>query len=67
MFIKPVEELTFADDFMFGAVMKHPPICKDVLEKLLHISIKRIDYPELQKKYCSLLSIPRHPPRCLRF
>ena len=49
MYIKPVEELTFSDDFMFGAVMKHPQICKDVLEKLLHISISRIDYPELQK------------------
>ena len=49
VYIKPVEELTFADDFMFGAVMKHPQICKEVLEKLLYISIEKIDYPELQK------------------
>lgn len=46
---KSVEELTFTDDYMFGAVMRHEEICKGVLERLLHIKIEHISYPELQK------------------
>mgnify|MGYP002626628930 FL=1 len=47
--IKPVEELVFTDDFMFGAIMREPRICKGVLERLLQIEIDHIEYPELQK------------------
>ena len=46
---KPVEELTFTDDFMFGTVMKNKAICKGVLERLLHIKVGKIEYPSLQK------------------
>ena len=46
---KPIEELVFTDDFMFGAVMREPDICKGILERLLQIEIDRIEYPELQK------------------
>ena len=46
---KPVEDLVFTDDFMFGAVMREPEICKGVLERLLHTGIDHIEYPELQK------------------
>ncbi|MBQ7168150.1 MAG: hypothetical protein IJR93_14515 [Treponema sp.] len=46
---KPVEDLVFIDDFMFGAVMREPEICKGVLERLLHTRIDHIEYPELQK------------------
>ena len=46
---KPVEDLVFTDDFMFGAVMREPEICKGVLERLLQIKIDHIEYPELQK------------------
>ena len=46
---KSVEELTFTDDFMFGTVMKNKPICKGVLERLLHIKVGKIEYPSLQK------------------
>ncbi len=35
--IKPVEELTFTDDFMFGYVLRDPEICKTLLETLLGI------------------------------
>lgn len=35
--LKPVEQLSFADDFMFGAVMRDPVICKGVIERLLQI------------------------------
>ena len=46
---KPVEELTFADDFMFGAVMRDKEICKGVIERLLKIQVDHIEYPEMQK------------------
>ena len=46
---KPVEELTFTDDFMFGSVMKNKAICKGVIERLLHIKVGKIEYPSLQK------------------
>ena len=46
---KPVDELTFTDDFMFGTVMKNKMICKGVIERLLHIKVGKIEYPSLQK------------------
>ena len=46
---KPVEELTFADDFMFGAVMRDKEICKGVIERLLKIQVDHLEYPEMQK------------------
>ena len=46
---KSVDELTFTDDFMFGTIMKNKPICKGVLERLLHIKVGKIEYPSLQK------------------
>jgi len=47
--MKPIEELTFTDDYMFGYVMRNPEICKELLERLLKIKIERLEYPELQK------------------
>ena len=49
MAIKPIEELTFTDDFMFGRIMQNPEICKGLLERLLEIKINKIEYPVLQK------------------
>ena len=46
---KSVDELTFIDDFMSGTIMKNKPICKGVLERLLHIKVGKIEYPSLQK------------------
>lgn len=46
---KSVEELTFTDDGMFQAVMHEPEICAEVVERLLHIKVNHIDYPELEK------------------
>lgn len=42
---KPVDQLVFLDDFMFGAVMSEPEICKGVLELLLRVKIDHIEYP----------------------
>ena len=47
--IKPLEELTFTDDYMFGAVMHNAEICAEVIERLLHIKVDHVEYPELQK------------------
>ena len=49
MHFKPIEELTFTDDYMFGAVMRNPEICKSILETLLNIQIEKLEYPQLQK------------------
>ena len=46
---KKWEQLTFADDFMFGKIMVNPDICKEVLERILNIKIERIEYIERQK------------------
>ena len=48
--IKPVEELSFTDDFMFCRVMQNPDLCKGVIERLLGIKVEKIEYPELQKE-----------------
>ena len=47
--IKSIEELTIVDDFMFGAVMRDPRLCKPLLELVLNVRIRKIEYPELQK------------------
>ena len=46
---KPVEKLTFADDGMFQAVLSDPAICAELVELLLGIKIRRVEYPELEK------------------
>ena len=47
--IKTFEELTIIDDFMFGAVFSDMELCKEFLEKLLNIKIRKITVPERQK------------------
>ena len=46
---KAIEDLTITDDFMFGAVMRNPNLCKPLLELVLGVKIRKIEYPELQK------------------
>ena len=47
--IKPYEELTLTDDFVFCKVMQNEEVCKETIETLLHVRIKRIVYVEPQK------------------
>ena len=49
MKFKPIEELTFTDDFMFGHILHNPEICKELLEQLLQIKIDHVEYPKLQE------------------
>ena len=46
---KPVDELTFTDDGMFQEVLRDPEICAELVERLLHIRVGHIEYPELEK------------------
>ena len=49
MSIKPYEELTIQDNFIFQKVMRNKRICKQTLERLLDIDIKDIEYLEEEK------------------
>lgn len=49
--MKPLEEMTFTDDFMFGWVIRHDAeLCREILQCLLGIKINKIEYLETQKK-----------------
>ena len=47
--IKPIEDLTFVDDYMFGYILQNELICKKLLERLLKIKIEKLEFPKLQK------------------
>ena len=47
--IKPWEELTIQDDYMFKLIMSRKRICKKMLEKILKIQIQDIKYMEEEK------------------
>ena len=53
-YIKPFEDLTFHDDFMFGLVMQDKEICREALECLLGIKIRHVEYSEPQKAIAPL-------------
>ncbi len=47
---KSFDDLTFSDDWMFQKVLEDPRVCTELIERLLHICVKRIEYPELEKQ-----------------
>lgn len=47
--MKKLQDLTLIDNFLFGAVMKNPNLCRPLLETILNIKIKKISYPDLEK------------------
>lgn len=52
---KRIEELNLEDDFLFAKVMCDEEICRQVLEKILNLSIKKIVLPTSQKTIDLLL------------
>ena len=48
-YLKPWEELTIQDDFIFQHVMRNPEICTHFLEELLGLKIKKITYMQLEQ------------------
>ncbi|MCR4741930.1 MAG: Rpn family recombination-promoting nuclease/putative transposase [Treponema sp.] len=55
-YFKPVDQLTFADNFVFQTVLRDKEICREFVERLLHIKIKNIEYPELEKSIAPFYS-----------
>ena len=49
MYYKKFEDLTFSDHFIFEKVLQNEEICTELLERLLHIKIDHIEYPEIEK------------------
>ena len=46
---KPFEQLTITDNYMFGAVMRDPKLCKPLLEMILKCKIREIRFPTIEK------------------
>ena len=42
--LKPYEELFFTDDFLFSKIMRNPEIAKGVVQNLLGIKVKKIEF-----------------------
>lgn len=52
---KTIQELNLADDFLFGKVMSDNKICRKVLEKILNVPIKKVEFLATQKTIDILL------------
>ena len=52
---KNIKDLNLEDDFLFAKVMSDNEICRRVLEQILNISIKKVEYPITQKTIDLLL------------
>jgi predicted transposase/invertase (TIGR01784 family) len=48
--MKPFDELTFSDSFLFGEAMMDETVCKDVLEIILGIEIAKVVILEKEKQ-----------------
>ena len=46
---KPLDELTLMDDYMFGVVMQDPVLLRPLLEYILNIRIRAVEYIEPQR------------------
>ena len=46
---KDLSELTLMDDYMFGVVMQDPKLAKAVIEAILNVRLRRVEYVEPQK------------------
>ena len=47
---KELSELTLMDDYMFGVVMQDPALAKAVIECILDVKLRRVQYVEPQKQ-----------------
>ena len=47
---KTIDQLTFTDNGIFQAVLHNPDVCAEIVERLLHVSIEKVEYPELEKQ-----------------
>lgn len=49
MKLKKFEDLTIENNFLFQKVMQDEEICKEFIENLLEVSVKKIHYSESEK------------------
>ena len=42
--LKPYEELFFTDDFLFSKIMRNSEIAKGVVQNLLGLKVKKIEF-----------------------
>lgn len=49
--IKPFEELTIADDYLFKRVMSNKKLCQKLIERILEIKVKDLKYTEDEKTF----------------
>ena len=54
--VKKVEDLTFTDDGMFQAVLHEPDLCAELVERLLHVKVSHVEYPELEEQIAPYFS-----------
>jgi len=47
--LKPWEQLTITDNYLFQLVMRRKHLCKQLIEKILQIKIRDIAYPDYEK------------------
>lgn len=47
--LKAWEQLTITDNYLFQLVMRRKHLCKQLIEKILQIKIRDIDYPDYEK------------------
>lgn len=48
--MKSWQDLTITDDFLFCKIMSQPDLCKEMIELLLDIKVKRIENIQIQKQ-----------------
>ena len=46
---KSADKLTFTDNGMFQAVLHESGVCAELVERLLGVKVKKVEYPELEK------------------
>jgi hypothetical protein len=64
--IKPFEELTILDNFMFQCVLRNKRICKYMIEKILQIKIRDLHYQDFEKTINMGSGQQRYPAGCIR-
>ena len=49
--LKKYEDLTIVDDFMFGKVFRNPDRCKKLLQLILGVKIRHIEFLDTQEVF----------------
>ena len=64
--MKDWKDLTISDDYMFKLIIKRKRICKQMLERILHIEIEDLSYVGTEKVLIPVYGSKGRPHGCLR-